>query len=48
MLQSVYGISENIENEITEDTKNIQPISLRKKQYKAEQEMLKNLKILKL
>ena len=48
--QSVYGISENIENEITEDTKNIQPITAyAKSKYKAEQEMLKkNLKILKL
>ena len=40
--QSVYGISENIENEITEDTKNIQPITAyAKSKYKAEQEMLK-------
>ena len=40
--QSVYGISENIENEITEDSKNIQPITAyAKSKYKAEQEMLK-------
>ena len=48
--QSVYGISENIENEITEDTKNIQPITAyAKSKYKAEQEMLKkseNFKII--
>ncbi len=40
--QSVYGISENIENEITEDSKNIQPITAyAKSKYKAEQIMLK-------
>ena len=40
--QSVYGISENIENEITEDSKNIQPITAyAKSKYKAEQLMLK-------
>jgi nucleoside-diphosphate-sugar epimerase len=40
--QSVYGISKNIENEITEDSKNIQPITAyAKSKYKAEQEMLK-------
>ncbi len=40
--QSVYGISENIENEITEDSKNIQPITAyAKSKYKAKQLMLK-------
>lgn len=40
--QSVYGISENIQNEITEDSQNIQPITAyAKSKYKAEQEMLK-------